>query len=321
VVDGTIGGTSASVRGGQAFGSNITATATVNGKYLNQICGLEIDVALQAGSSAWSKGGITVNLQNADAVESANPSAAYTVGLTSDSPGSPGWTYGFVFGSGGSWWPINTTTGILIYADPNPFPGGRGLQAKSGIDFSAVAFIDSAYKSTGFRVDGTGHLTSIGLGFGSTAVSTATDLSKHIDLYGGVAGINVQSGGLTNYNALGGGAHMFNVGGTAIAYIGGSGIQSASGGLHFGAQGAATYNDFTKHIEIYNGSGFTVTGAGLNYVISNAHNFYTGSSNRFIITTTGLGFNGTAAVAKPTGVPVTIAAVHAALVSYGLIAP
>jgi len=37
--------------------------------------------------------------------------------------------------------------------------------------------------------------------------------------------------------------------------------------------------------------------------------------------TTSVGFNNTAPIAKPTGVAVTIAAVHAALVSYGLIAP
>lgn len=41
---------------------------------------------------------------------------------------------------------------------------------------------------------------------------------------------------------------------------------------------------------------------------------------RLSITSTGLGFNGTAPIAKPTGVAVTVAAIHAALVSYGLIA-
>jgi len=34
-----------------------------------------------------------------------------------------------------------------------------------------------------------------------------------------------------------------------------------------------------------------------------------------------VGFNNTAPIAKPTGVAVTVAAIHAALVSYGLIAP
>jgi hypothetical protein len=37
--------------------------------------------------------------------------------------------------------------------------------------------------------------------------------------------------------------------------------------------------------------------------------------------TTSVGFNNTAPIAKPTGVAVTAAAIHAALVSYGLIAP
>lgn len=44
------------------------------------------------------------------------------------------------------------------------------------------------------------------------------------------------------------------------------------------------------------------------------------NSDRMFITGTGMGFNGTAAIAKPTGVAVTAAAIHAALVSYGLIA-
>ncbi len=45
-----------------------------------------------------------------------------------------------------------------------------------------------------------------------------------------------------------------------------------------------------------------------------------GGATRLQVTGTGMGFNGTAPVAKPTGVAVTAAAIHAALVSYGLIA-
>lgn len=45
-----------------------------------------------------------------------------------------------------------------------------------------------------------------------------------------------------------------------------------------------------------------------------------GNSNRVRITNTGIGFNGNAALAKPTGVAVTVAAIHAVLVNYGLIA-
>ncbi|MBB4272799.1 hypothetical protein [Rhizobium mongolense] len=45
-----------------------------------------------------------------------------------------------------------------------------------------------------------------------------------------------------------------------------------------------------------------------------------GGSTRVQITSAGMGFNGAAPISKPTGVAVTAAAIHAALVSYGLIA-
>jgi hypothetical protein len=95
-------------------------------------------------------------------------------------------------------------------------------------------------------------------------------------------------------------------------------------GVAIGPNIAASATDLSKHIDMYGGSyGLCVTGGFLNYVVGagNTHSFYVGSASRMSIMSTGMGFNGTAPINKPTGVAVTIAAVHAALVSYGLIAP
>jgi hypothetical protein len=75
-------------------------------------------------------------------------------------------------------------------------------------------------------------------------------------------------------------------------------------GANFGAQVGASNTDMSKHIALHTvGYGFAITANRQNYIVPGpaAHVFLTGTSDRLSITATGLGFNGTAAVAKPTG--------------------
>ena len=57
-----------------------------------------------------------------------------------------------------------------------------------------------------------------GINFGSGVAASATDLSRHIDLYGGIYGINVTSGAV-NLNMGGSALFYFRQGGTIIARV------------------------------------------------------------------------------------------------------
>lgn len=117
---------------------------------------------------------------------------------------------------------------------------------------------------------------------------------------------------------------MHPAGNGLIALNGNVARASFIDGIYMGGLTGASNSDVSKGMDFYGGIiGFGITSARLNYVVSagSAHMFVVNGVDRMAITGTGLGFNGTAPIAKPTGVPVTIAAVHAALVSYGLIAP
>jgi hypothetical protein len=175
VVNGNLGGTSGNY-GGNLWGEDITATLTGAATYVNSNIGLEVDNAALAGSSLQYKIGISSILQGADAVDPTTilgPSSAFMVGLNQDSPASNGWGVGLQFGNGQGWWPMNRTTGIMIYASPLQYPGGRAITAAEGIDFSAVTFSTAFLKSAGFLVDGSGNTTTHTLIIGGTTSTPA----------------------------------------------------------------------------------------------------------------------------------------------------
>jgi hypothetical protein len=172
--NGSLGGT-ASSHGGNLFGMHVGSQLQSGGKYVNGLAGLEVDVGAQTGSSVLYKNGIASILQGGDAIDpSAHPSFAFGIGLNVDSPHSPGWGYGLSFGGPSGWWPMNTKTGIMIYADPAHYAGSPALQAATGIDFSAVKFLTAFIKSTGFLVDGTGNVSAASYKVGATAGVTCS---------------------------------------------------------------------------------------------------------------------------------------------------
>jgi hypothetical protein len=62
-------------------------------------------------------------------------------------------------------------------------------------------------------------------------VTAPGDFSKHIDIWGGVAGVSVTTDGITNYVALGGGAHRFMAGSVSLGFWNAGGF-SALGNVH-----------------------------------------------------------------------------------------
>jgi hypothetical protein len=75
-------------------------------------------------------------------------------------------------------------------------------------------------------------------------------------------------------------------------------------GAVFGAQVGASNTDLSKHITLHtSGYGFGITGGRMNYLAgtTGAHVFMANNLDRMTVTSTGMGFNGTAPIAKPTG--------------------
>ena len=226
-INGTLGGT-AGTYAGSITGNNTIATLGPNGKYVGGMLGMEIDVAAMAGSSVHYKGGLLVALQGLDAVESdAAPSIAIGIGLSSDSPASPGWSRGISFGSAGGWWPINAG-GVMIYADPAAVAGGPPHTCGTGIDFSAVTFGYAAFVTKGFLINPKG-----GIDFGASDAASATDTTRHIDIYEGLGGINAFGG---QFNLVGPAWIFRTVADVQMAYVSPTGFVSLNS---IGAWGAA----------------------------------------------------------------------------------
>jgi hypothetical protein len=191
-----------------------------------------------------------------------------------------------------------------------------------------------------------GKATGSGLRVSGTATSAA-DLVHGLDLYNNAVGLTGY-GNAVNMNVPTGGNFQFLINGAAIGFIDATGmnylaigaagpaagtftavnISAAGGGVHLGTALGSGPTDVTKHLDMYVGAGYGlgVTAGQLNHVVptSAIHAFYVAAANRLQISATGLGFNGTAAVAKPTvtggkGANAALASLLTALAAYGLV--
>jgi hypothetical protein len=199
---------------------------------------------LEAGATNWNAAiGIEINTGVA-----AGASAAYVVGASivlgthNQGPqeydmllgfgmlnraGNVGLKNGICFGGPGGWWPIHPSGSLMTTKES--FLSSPAYTATHGIDLTGVTFSGTAFRSTGFSVTGSGHLAlNAGADFGSTQVGSMTDLSKHIDLYGGAVGIAFSTASIMSFVTSGGGAFVYLIGGAAVAGIGAAGISVAS---------------------------------------------------------------------------------------------
>jgi hypothetical protein len=162
-----------------------------------------------------------------------------------------------------------------------------------------------------------------GVTFGSTAAANVTDLSKHIALFGTNYGFNFFN---SNLNIVSGGAITFEIAGAQLGYVNGAGM-TLNAGFNMGSMLAGTTSDMTRHISLFGtAAGFNVTSGRLNIVNGGGVATYVvvNGADRFGVTATGLGFNGTAPVAKPTvsgakGSNAALASLMTALAAYGLV--
>jgi hypothetical protein len=95
-----------------------------------------------------------------------------------------------------------------------------------------------AFRSSGFYVAGTGHIgTTDGFDLGNQLATTASDLNKGINFYGGNYGMNVFNGAVQTVLPTGG-KHVFVVNGATVATIGArinlAGLPTSATGLAAG---------------------------------------------------------------------------------------
>jgi hypothetical protein len=314
------------------FGANFLAQVNSGVTVSQGPIACEFDVGAAAGTNPRSKKGIDIVTLALDGT-TGSLGTDHAIGIAAQvSSTTTGWPIGLQFGDYFGWWPMAATS-TLIGTHTGNTPGGLAMAAAYGIDFNAVTFSQAAFRSNGFLVNGTGGVTATGgtlsggLHFGATNAASATDLSRHIELYTGFAGFSM-FGSAINYVVVGGGgSHQFYVAGNQIAYLNTGGLTMVGLGIAQGSVVAASATDLSKHLSLHGaGYGFCVTANRFNYVAptSAAHMFSVAGADRMAITATGMGFNGTAAVTKPTvsgakGSNAALASLMTALAAYGLV--
>jgi hypothetical protein len=217
------------------------------------------------------------------------------------------------------------------------------------VDFSNVTFSSYAWYSRGFIIHQSG-----GIDFGAELAASATDLSRHINLYGGTLGLTINpssnlalvfgpasvvfqgtssSPGYVNASGLNMPVGQSAASAGSFTTLGASGVTSLAGGARLDGA-AANYADVTKHIELAN------TGLGFNSYSGNIGAFYGSGSFTFssaaatmdmYVNGSGIHmlkafgvWNAVPPASKPTvtgakGGNAALASLLTALVSYGLI--
>jgi hypothetical protein len=198
--------------------SNVRATLNNGATGWGGLCGLEVDITAQAGTTVGLKEGVKVVIGSDDAVRGSSVDAAFLIGLEAGGAGNGGITLGFSFGSSSGVWPI-LPTGTMIGTTPTAL-GGRAYSAAYGIDFNAVTFTQAILRAPNFIIHPSGGISQSGV------ASSDTDLTSHLDMSGNQAyGLNYHSSSL-NIVIGGGGLLRYTVGGTVVGYLDVGGFHS-----------------------------------------------------------------------------------------------
>jgi len=149
-------GTSGSYSG-HSYGGNFVSRLLSGATYIDQVIGVEDDVAAPAGSSYNDLIGHQVVNQSGSSAPAGRFSAAYTAsGLGGD--GTSTFMCGYCLGAYEGYSPVNSA-GTLVQWYPHAGTGSAGTAAY-GVDFSAGTFTGGFLKSNGFLVDGSGNVSA-----------------------------------------------------------------------------------------------------------------------------------------------------------------
>jgi hypothetical protein len=299
---------------GALFASNDAALLQAGaGANWFAVVGYELDIAAEAGTGIVYKQGMKVTTWATDRVAgSGGTDYAYSIVAQGT---CAGWDIGYCLGSPDGWWPMKSA-GTLIGTAP-ALAGGPTYAAAWGIDFNAVTFSGGL-----LRGQGAIHL-------GSQTVTARTDLSKHLDIYGGGYGLNVLSSGNmgiavptnsavefsngTNFigNVDHTGLNYMVVGATGPA-VGSFTTLNASAGVHCGAQVVSVRTDLTKHLDLYGGQyGMNIMNSGnlaIAFPGSAGVEFSSGTTFVGVVTSTGLNYMPIGATGAAAATFTTIAA-------------
>lgn len=170
VGDGGTGTGSVGQTKGTLFAAGFQTVASAGALNLTSVAGMELDVSINTGASAWSRLGVSaVSIGNLNAVS--NIDAGFEISSFS---GSPAWKTGLMFSSfhGG---PAVTSTGTLIGTD------GVAFNAGIGIDFTGATFSSWIFKSNAFTVDNAGSVTAVNLTLGGVGTFLSWTASSAIE--------------------------------------------------------------------------------------------------------------------------------------------
>jgi hypothetical protein len=163
---------------GSMWGGLFNAQLEAGATNWNAAIGCEINVGVAAGANASYVTGIGVVLGTHQQGPQDYDALLGFAMLTGR--GSVGLKNGIVFGGAGGWWPIHPT-GSLFTTATSLIAGGAAYLATHGIDLTGVTFSGTAFRSTGFSVDGAGAIASIGL----TASSPSGNDPLHVTVASG----------------------------------------------------------------------------------------------------------------------------------------
>jgi hypothetical protein len=190
---------------GNNWGIDVICTAKNGALNLYGMTGIELDNAMNTGSSVVRRAGLAVNNSGGHAVRGAMADDAIVVGQATGPP----WRTGLRFGGGFSpLAPLGTDSKVLAYE----LSQAHTALANIGIDFNDVTFTTAALRTPGgFAVSPTGVLQL------STAFLTPTATGLSVDVVGSV----------------GTGTPAVSAGGSGYAGLGGDILDDAYGGVYY----------------------------------------------------------------------------------------
>lgn len=271
--DGGTGTTSTLARGA-LYGSNPNVRLAAAATNWYGLFGTEVNVAAQTGSSVAHKCGVVVVATSSDNVQGTETDSAIVI---ANQIGAVGWNKGISFGRADGVWPVNST-GTLIGTNTQIYDTIQPMTAGNGVDFSAVTFSTSAFKSNGFNVDGSGAVTaasftgpltgnvtgnvsgSSGSTTGNAATATALATARAINgvNFDGTAAITVTAAAAT----LTGTTLNSTVVTSSLTSVGALTSLTVSGTITAGTLHASTTN-FVNIGNASNGTSFKVSDGGV----------------------------------------------------------
>jgi len=246
--NGSMGG-APGTESGNVWGINTNVVLGASATSFKQVIGEETDLAVNAAASVLYLDGSEVALTPAHGAAASIENSGFIVtasGKTTSNGGTiPGLTVGYAFGGFNGYNPMDasaTLIGAVCHTNNcGSFPPGT---VAHGVDFSAYAFSSDAFKSPGFRVDGSGNVTA-------NSIITAT--------YAGSAAATVI--GTVNGTAV----RLIDSGVTPINWLqitpgqAGSGVQISCGGPSSDTNvGCVISSKGTGLVQLNNGANRTV---------------------------------------------------------------